>query len=154
MDAIAKPKGCTNFRLRHLLRQVARHYDAEVAKSGLKTTQYSLLSHVLHLGPLRPSDLAQAMGIDASTLTRNLKPLVASGWLVQGEGADARSRLIAITDAGRKKRTEAQRHWRTAQEKLNGLLGIERVVALHALIDESIELLQATGEAEEEEIDD
>ena len=44
------------------MRQVARHYDAEVAKSGLKTTQYSLLSHVLKLGPLRPGDLAQAMG--------------------------------------------------------------------------------------------
>ncbi len=143
MDAIAKPVGCTNFRLRRLLRQVARHYDAEVAKSGLKTTQYSLLSHVLHLGPLRPSDLAQAMGIDASTLTRSMKPLVASGWLAQGDGADARSQLISITDAGRKKRTEAQRHWRKAQEKLNDLLGVERVVALHALVDESMALLRA-----------
>jgi DNA-binding MarR family transcriptional regulator len=153
MDAIAKPQGCTNFRLRRLLRQVARHYDTEVTKSGLKTTQYSLLSHVVHLGPLRPSDLAQAMNIDASTLTRNLKPLVAAGWLTQGEGPDARSRLIAITDAGRKKRSEAQRHWRTAQEKLNGLLGVERVIALHALIDESIALLQPAGAAEEGELD-
>jgi DNA-binding MarR family transcriptional regulator len=154
MDAIAKPQGCTNFRLRRLLRQVARHYDTEVTKSGLKTTQYSLLSHVLHLGPLRPSDLAQAMNIDASTLTRNLKPLVAAGWLTQGEGPDARSRLIAITEAGRKKRSEAQRHWRTAQEKLNTLLGIERVIALHALIDESIALLQPAGAAEEGELDE
>ncbi|MDM0074402.1 MarR family winged helix-turn-helix transcriptional regulator [Variovorax sp. J2P1-59] len=154
MDAIARPQGCTNFRLRRLMRQVARHYDAEVAKSGLKTTQYSLLSHVLHLGPLRPVDLAQAMGIEASTLTRNLKPMVAAGWLTQGDGPDARSRLIAITDEGRKKRTEAQRHWRTAQEKLNEVLGVERVMALHTLIDESIVLLQATGEAEPGEIDE
>jgi len=147
MDAIAKPQGCTNFRLRRLMRQLARHYDAEVAKSGLKTTQYSLLSHVLHLGPLRPVDLAQAMGIEASTLTRNLKPMVAAGWLTQSDGPDARSRLIAITDEGRKKRTEAQRHWRTAQEKLNEVLGVERVIALHTLVDESMELLQATGDA-------
>lgn len=154
MNAIAKPQGCTNFRLRHLMRQVARLYDAEVARSGLKTTQYSLLSHVLHLGPIRPVDLAQAMGVDASTLTRNLKPLVAEGWLVQGEGPDARSRLIEITDEGRRKRAEAQRHWRTAQEKLNELLGVERVLALHALIDESIGVLQATGEDHEGERDD
>jgi len=154
MDAIAKPQGCTNFRLRHLLRHVARHYDAEVAKSGLKTTQYSLLSHVMHLGPLRPSDLALAMGLDASTLTRNLKPLVTAGWLTQSEGADGRSRLIAITEAGRKKRGEAQRHWRAAQEQLNGLLGIERVMALHTLIDESIALLQTTGETDQEDIDE
>ncbi|WP_093161371.1 MarR family winged helix-turn-helix transcriptional regulator [Variovorax sp. YR216] len=154
MNAIAKPQGCTNFRLRHLTRQVGRLYDAEVARSGLKTTQYSLLSHVLHLGPIRPVDLAQAMGVDASTLTRNLKPLITEGWLVQGEGPDARSRLIEITDAGRKKRTEAQRHWRTAQEKLNELLGVERVLALHALIDESIAVLQTAGETLEGDLDD
>jgi DNA-binding MarR family transcriptional regulator len=154
MDAIAKPQGCTNFRLRRLMRQVGRHYDAEVAKSGLKTTQYSLLSNVLHLGPLRPVDLAQAMGIEASTLTRNLKPMVAAGWLTQSEGPDARSRLIAITNEGRKKRTEAQRHWRIAQEKLNETLGIDRVLALHTLIDESIALLQDSGEAGEGEFDE
>ena len=154
MNAIAKPQGCTNFRLRRLMRQVGRHYDAEVAKSGLKTTQYSLLSHVLHLGPLRPVDLAQAMGKEASTLTRNLKPMIAAGWLTQGEGPDARSRLIAITDEGRRKRTEAQRHWRIAQEKLNGLLGVERVVALHALLDESIALLQAAGDDDEGALDE
>lgn len=150
MNATVKPQGCTNFRLRHLMRQVARHYDAEVAKSGLKTTQYSLLSHVLHLGPLRPVDLAQAMGVEASTLTRNLKPMIAAGWLLQGEGPDARSRLIEITDEGREKRAEAQRHWRAAQEQLNEVLGIERVVALHALIDESIELLQIADQLTEE----
>jgi DNA-binding MarR family transcriptional regulator len=154
MNAIAKPQGCTSFRLRHLMRQVARLYDAEVAKSGIKTTQYSLLSNVLHLGPLRPVDLAQAMGIDASTLTRNLKPMIAAGWLLQSEGPDARSRLIEITDDGRKKRTEAQRHWRTAQEKLNELLGVERVMALHVLIDESIALLRSADEVSEGDIDD
>jgi len=154
MNAIAKPQGCTNFKLRHLTRLVARLYDAEVAKSGLKTTQYSLLSHALHLGPIRPVDLAQAMGIEASTLTRNLKPLMAEGWLEQKEGPDARSRLIEITDGGRKKRSEAQRHWRSAQEKLNERLGVERVVALHAMIDECIAVLQADGEANEGELDD
>jgi DNA-binding MarR family transcriptional regulator len=154
MNAVAKPQGCTNFRLRHLVRQVSRHYDAEVAKSGLKTTQYSLLSHVLHLGPIRPGELAKAMGVDASTLTRNLKPMVAAGWLRQGEGSDARSRWVEITDEGRAKRTEAQRHWRDAQEKLNALLGIERVLALHQLVDESIAILQGTDEIAEGEFDE
>jgi DNA-binding MarR family transcriptional regulator len=151
MKAPPKPQGCTNFRLRRLLRQVARLYDAELAKSGLKTTQYSLLSNVLHTGPLRPSDLAKAMNMEPSTLTRNIKPLVAAGWLTQGEGPDLRSRHIAITDEGREKRTEAQQHWLAAQVKLNGLLGIERVNALHALIDESIALLKAGGAAEHTE---
>jgi DNA-binding MarR family transcriptional regulator len=153
MNAIAKPQGCTNFKLRRLMRQVARLYDAEVARSGIKTTQYSLLSQVQQLGPVRPVDLAQALGVDASTLTRNLKPMIAAGLLVQTEGPDGRSRLVEITDAGRSKRAEAQRHWRIAQEKLNDLLGVERVVALHALVDDSIALLQPTGEVPEEELD-
>ncbi len=139
--AVERPRGCTNFRLRQLLRLVSSHYDVEVGKCGLKTTQYSLLSHVLKLGPLRPGDLARAMTMDASTLTRNLKPLQAAGWVEVGEGDDGRSRLVRITESGRLKRTEAQRHWRVAQASLNEKLGLPRVLALHALIDQSLDLL-------------
>lgn len=91
------------------------------------------------------------MKMDASTLTRNLKPLVAAGWVQVGEGVDGRSRLITITDAGREKRQDAQRHWKMAQTSLNRLLGMPRMLALHTLIDESLELLvtPAAGESDE-----
>ncbi|MBS1175770.1 MAG: MarR family transcriptional regulator [Proteobacteria bacterium] len=146
-----KPQGCTNFKLRQLVRRVSQLYDAEVGKAGLKTTQYSLLSHVLRLGPIRPGDLAASMTMDASTLTRNLKPMLAAGWLQMSAGDDGRSRLVHITDAGRDKRAEAQRHWKAAQEGLNQLLGVERVRALHALVDDSLELLDPVpAEAEDE----
>jgi DNA-binding MarR family transcriptional regulator len=145
----AKPRGCTAFKLRQMARRVSQLYDAEVARAGLKTTQYSLLSHVLKLGPIRPGDLAQAMTMDASTLTRNLKPLLAAGWLELLPGVDGRSRSVQITDAGRAKRAEAQRHWKAAQERLNRELGIERVLALHALLDESLERLAADAVDEE-----
>ncbi len=145
MKSAIKPQGCTNFKLRQLMRQVARHYDAELAVSGLKTTQYSLLSHALGLGPLRPGELARAMGLSASTLTRNLQPMVEAGWLSLEAGADARSRTVQITEAGRAKRTEAQRHWRDAQESLNALLGVDTVLALHTLIDQSSARLRAAN---------
>lgn len=141
MDTSVKPRGCTNLKLRQLSRVVTRHYDAYVAATGLKNTQYSLLSHVVLLGPIRPSDLAQRMRLDASTLTRNLQPLVAQGWLRQGPGEDARSRLVEATDEGRAKRAEAQRAWKQAQLALNARLGSKRVAALHALIDDCIERL-------------
>jgi DNA-binding MarR family transcriptional regulator len=136
-----RPQGCTNFKLRQLVRRVSQLYDAELAKAGLKTTQYSLLSHVLKLGPIRPVDLAAAMTMDASTLTRNLKPLVAAGWLELQPGDDGRSRSVHITPAGRDKRAEAQRHWRAAQERLNQQLGADTVTSLHALADQSLERL-------------
>ena len=145
-----KPQGCTNMKLRQLMRRVTQHYDAEVGKTGLKGTQYSLLSHVFKLGPLRPGDLARAMKVDASTLTRNLKPLVAAGWLTLEAGSDGRSRLVSITDSGREKRAEAQRRWRVAQEGINQILGVDQVLALHALIDESLERLSPLPGADDE----
>ena len=139
--AAVRPQGCTNLKLRQLMRRVAQRYDAEVGQVGLKGTQYSLLSHVIKLGPIRPVDLAAGMNVDASTLSRNLKPLVAAGGGTLEPGADARSRLVQATDAGRDKRIEAQRRWRAAQEGLNAALGPQRVIALHALIDEAMQAL-------------
>jgi len=145
MEARVKPRGCTNLKLRQLSRLVSRHYDAYVASTGLKNTQYSLLSHVALAGPIRPSDLAQRMRIDASTLTRNLQPLIVQGWLALGPGEDARSRLVSVTETGRAKRAEGQRAWKQAQLALNERLGEARIVALHALVDECMQSLEEAG---------
>jgi DNA-binding MarR family transcriptional regulator len=137
-----QPRGCTNFKTRQLSRLLSRHYDAELAKAGIKTTQYSLLTHVLRLGPITPGDLAREMGLDASTLTRNMQPMVASGWVLQDPGSDARSRSISITADGRDKQGEAQQHWKVAQRSINAILGVARVNALHQLLDDCLPLLE------------
>jgi DNA-binding MarR family transcriptional regulator len=136
-----QPQGCTNLKLRQLMRRVAQVYDLEVGKCGLKGTQYSLLSHVVLLGPVRPVDLAAAMKVTPSTLSRNLQPMVAAGWLEVLAGEDARSRLVVATAAGRDKRVEAQRRWKTAQLGINATLGADNVVALHGLIDAALQRL-------------
>jgi DNA-binding MarR family transcriptional regulator len=141
-------RGCTHDKLRRLMRRLAAHYDARLRAVGLKTTQYSLLARVVHLGPVRPVDLAAAMGLDASTLTRNLRPLIDAGWVEQTAGPDARSRLVNPTQAGREKLSEARLHWRAAQAALNNQIGPDRVAGLHALIDESLALLPADPSAE------
>jgi DNA-binding MarR family transcriptional regulator len=142
-DAVATPQGCTNLKLRQLGRMVGRHYEAFVAPTGLKGTQYSLLSHVVKLGPLRAGDLAAAMQLEASTLTRNLQPLLRDGLLVmQPDPDDARSRLVVATSAGHDLRAKAQRAWKQAQLALNDKLGVARVAALHVLLDECRALLE------------
>ena len=135
---VPAPNGCSSFKLRQLSRRVSQHFDHIVGAAGLKTTQYSLLSHIVKLGPVRPGELAAQMEMDASTLTRNLRPLVDQGWVAVGAGVDARSRCVTITPAGRAKRTEAQREWKRAQTALNARLGAEAVVRLHALIDKCL----------------
>jgi DNA-binding MarR family transcriptional regulator len=147
METPVKPQGCTNLKLRQLDRVVTRHYDAYLSAAGIKNTQYSLLSHVAALGPIRPSDLAQRMGLDASTLTRNLQPLVSQGWLRMGPGDDARSRLIEATKEGHAKRSEAKREWKRAQLALNARLGAKQVAALHSLIESCMNDLTESADA-------
>jgi len=126
---------------------VNRHYDQYLSAVGLKGTQYALLSCVVKLGPLRPGDLARQLQMDASTLSRNLQPMVAQGWLRVGAGDDARSRLVEATPAGVALRAEAQRAWKAAQTALNQRLGLEQVAALHDLLDASIGMLDEGREA-------
>ncbi|WP_345798578.1 MarR family winged helix-turn-helix transcriptional regulator [Castellaniella sp. MT123] len=141
MNTSVKPQGCTNLKLRQLTRMVTRHYDRHVSETGLKNTQYALLSYIVELGPIRPGDLARRMHMDASTLTRNMQPLVAHGWLKIGAGSDARCRLVEATAAGQTKRSETRHVWKEAQVALNERLGVERIAALHDLLDACIKCL-------------
>ena len=137
----AAPWGCSAKKLRQLSRRVSQYFDLSLAQAGLKTTQYSLLSQILTLGPLRPRDLAVAMEMGASTLTRNLQPLVAQQWVTVGPGQDRRSRLVSITALGRKKCAQSQRAWSRAQSAFVEHMGQERVGRLHAIIDECLQHL-------------
>ncbi|MBL8324476.1 MAG: winged helix-turn-helix transcriptional regulator [Rubrivivax sp.] len=143
--AAARPQGCTHLKLRQLGRLVARHYEAHVAPTGLRNMQYSLLSHVVKLGPLHMGALAAAMRLDASTLSRNLAPLVARGLVEVGAGADQRSRLVGATLAGQALREDAQQAWKRAQLALGQRLGEARVAALHTALDEAMRLLESDG---------
>lgn len=134
----AAPKGCSSLKLRQLSRRVSQLFDAEVSSAGLKTTQYSLLSHVVRLGPVRPGQLAAVMEMDASTLTRNLQPLLTQGWVQVGPGDDGRSRQVEVTPAGRAMHAQARKAWQRAQQGFNARMGAERVARLHAVIDECL----------------
>ena len=145
--ATATPRGCSSQKVRRLSRRLSQHFDRVVGEAGLKTTQYTLLCHIVDLGPVQPRDLAVSVGIDASTLTRNLQPLVAAGWVEVGEGDDARSRSVVATAAGREKRVEARRAWKRAQLSFNGRVGSDVVARLHAVVDECMALLDESERA-------
>ena len=71
--------GCTCFKLRRLTRRVTAVYDRALAAAGIRVTQYSVLGHVRRLKGASISELADALDMDRTTLTRNLKPLLDSG---------------------------------------------------------------------------
>lgn len=138
---MSSAEDCAYDTLRRLARSVANHFDSELAKAGLKTTQAGLLSEILRLQPVRPGELARALDIDPSTLTRTLRPLTAAGWVELGAGRDARCRSIRVTESGRAKQAQAHRHLRTARRSLNAKLGPRRLAELKSLMDESLGIL-------------
>jgi DNA-binding MarR family transcriptional regulator len=139
-DISDKPLGCTCFKLRKLTRAMSRVYDQHMAAVGLKTTQYSVLANVAREA-LPVAELAERLGTERTTLTRNLKPLIEAQWVTLEAGADSRQRIVTITDAGRAKVKDAYVAWRAAQSALESLLGTAAVRALHTQLDTTLNQL-------------
>lgn len=139
-EIIDKPLGCTCFKLRKLTRTMSRLYDQHMAAVGLKTTQYSVLTNVAKEA-LPVAELAERLGTERTTLTRNLKPLIEAQWVTLEAGADSRQRIVTITDAGRAKVKQAYVAWRAAQSALEDLLGTAAVRTLHTQLDATLNQL-------------
>ena len=142
--------GCTCFKLRRLTRRVTAVYDRALAAAGIRVTQYSVLSHVRRLKGTSISELADALDMDRTTLTRNLKPLVHAGWVeILPSEQDTRMRTVHITTAGDAQFQAARAHWRRAQAEVNATIGGGELIALHGLIDRYLPLFRpARGESE------
>jgi len=125
---------CTCFRLRRTARRVSQHYDHALAAAGLSVNQYSILRRS-EAAARTVGDLAETLGMDRTTLTRNLRPLLEAGWLVESRGTDGRQRLIALTAAGRQRIDLAMPLWRQAQATLQSRLGEHAVLRLHDDLD-------------------
>jgi DNA-binding MarR family transcriptional regulator len=130
---------CAHANLRKAMRVVSQAYDAALRPSGLKATQFTLLAVLAGQGALPLTRLSDILVMDRTTLTRNLKPLMAKGWLEEGREKDERIRLISITDAGREVVADATPRWADAQSQITKGLGEGRVTGLigdlNALVD-------------------
>ncbi len=133
-------RGCTCARLRKLARRLTRIYDAHLAGEGIKVTQYSLLVNIGR-GEKTLSELAAAMDMERTTLTRNLAPLEAQGWVKTKPGEDPRNRMVSITAAGKRKIEAVFPLWRKAQHEVELILGQSRVGGLHQEVDRALAAL-------------
>ena len=112
---------CLCAALRQASRAVTRIYDAELRGTGLRSTQHSLLRLLGRVGEVRQGDLGEMASLDETTLTRNLRPLEKSGWVTIRAGSDRREKLVAITDAGKKKSSRPVRRGRGLRNGCGGL---------------------------------
>lgn len=114
---------CICTHLRRAARGVSRHYDEALEGFGINVAQFSLLRHLRRLDQPSISTLAEAMGLDRSTLGRNLRVLEAEGLVALAEGRDLRNRLVLLTAQGHERLRLAEPAWEAAQTRLVTTLG-------------------------------
>lgn len=107
---------CVGQGLRRAARAVTRRYDAALRPAGLTLGQFSILAMVTGAGPVALGVLAARLGMDRTTMSRDLAPLQKRG-LVESriDPGDRRSRKLATTPEGRLTLDAASPLWAKAQ---------------------------------------
>jgi DNA-binding MarR family transcriptional regulator len=138
---------CTN--LRRTARAISNIYDAALAPTGIKITQFSLLRAVQRHEPIAISVLAEEMALDRTTLARNLAPLQRDRLLALSAGSDQRVTEVRLTNAGRDAIERAVPLWKKTQHEVSRLLAPGRIARLYDISREAstaAEKFTASGE--------
>jgi DNA-binding MarR family transcriptional regulator len=131
-------RSCACHKVRMVARAVTRTYDEVLRPTGLRATQLALLVAVATGEAASIAALAEVLGMDRSTLTRNLGPLESEGLVAIGREGWRRSRRLEITRQGRERLREALPLWKKAQEALKSQLGERAWNAAHASLESLI----------------
>lgn len=132
---------CTCAMLRRASRRVTQVYDQALKPHGLRLNQYSLLANLLRNEDISITDLAERLDMERTTLTRNLKPLEAAGWLRVKAGPDRRSRALEITPEGRAVVEQAFPAWQQAERSFRKSMGREESAELRQLLGTAMSAL-------------
>lgn len=123
---------CVAGNLRRVSRAVAKVYDAALKPSGLRGTQFNLMTAIIIMGPVAISKLAEVLVMDRTTLTRNLGPIQKQGLVDISPGDDQRTRIVEMTLEGKQIYQQALPLWDKAQNEMAGKLGNDRIKSLLA----------------------
>jgi DNA-binding MarR family transcriptional regulator len=128
---------CNSGAVRKASRRLSHMYDTALAPTGLKITQYSILSELARQGSALPTvrELAEILVMDRSTLGQNLRPLVRDRFItLLSAPTDRRIRLIAMTKKGLAKLDEASNYWKIAQDRFEAVFGNQKAEDLRAVL--------------------
>ena len=135
-DLEAIGRTCFALHARMTARLLSRSYEAALRPLGLKLPQFGILGAIGHGTTASETVLAERLGLERTTLVRNLKVLTQNGWIepLPGEGRGLRHRL---TPAGQAILEAAIPLWQQAQSQVEARLqdveGDEARKAMRAL---------------------
>jgi len=123
-------ENCVCFNLRWVTRAVTQFFDAEMRRHGIRPTQGSILLALNARESWTMAELSDWLGLERTTLVRNLQPLQRDG-LAQAVGGGRGSRVeLSITAKGRKQIEKFMPAWRSAQNAVVKTLGDRRWSAI------------------------
>jgi len=122
---------CACMNLRKTARLIAQFYDRRLQPSGLRTTQFTLLVTLGCHAPVSVTNLAEHLGMDRTTLTRNLRLLGREGLIHEQKGEDARVRMLCLTKKAQALITKTRPFWEKAQSEFLEKFGKRRWRKLH-----------------------
>jgi len=117
---------------------VTKFYDNAFRPLGLRATQLSVLLAVAFSRAVSIASLSRMLGMDRSTLTRNLRPLEEKGLVALGPEGHHRSRTLSITSKGDQLVHKAVPLWEKTQQKLREQLRKPHWTNFHAELDHLI----------------
>jgi DNA-binding MarR family transcriptional regulator len=110
-------RDCRCLSARSVAQELTRAYDDALRPHGITINQFSVLAALMIADKLPLGELAKHIGVDRTTMTRNLALCERMGWVRLDTGGDRRVRLVRISDAGRAVAVGALPAWRAAQQK-------------------------------------
>jgi DNA-binding MarR family transcriptional regulator len=114
---------CALASTRRAARLLTQLYDSYLAEYGIEAAQFALLMMVDAMAERGQAGIAQALGMDKTTLSRNLKVLRQRGWVEsEASSGDGRRRELSLTAEGGAMLAKARHGWRRAQEAFRGQL--------------------------------
>jgi DNA-binding MarR family transcriptional regulator len=130
----AECRNCLCMASRSAARGITAVFDRRLRPHGVRATQFTILTTLMLRGATPVGALANFLGMDRTTLTRNAAVLAARGWVAAApHGEDARSHVLKVTSSGQAKAREALPAWRKAQESVSNAFGARGVAALRRL---------------------
>jgi len=128
---------CHCMALRRAARRISEMYDAMLAPTGLRATQFAIFAALRATDGLSVKELADKLDLDRTTTGKNLRPLERDGLVaVRVSGADRRSRAIALTAAGRSRFGAALPLWTQAQAQFEARNGQRKTRKLRSELSE------------------
>ena len=123
---------CVCFNLRRVARVVTHLFDAEMRRHGIRSTQGSVLFALHATGPSNMAELSEVLGMERTTLLRNLQPLQRDGLVTVEGGGHGGYVELSLSAKGRKQIEKLAPAWESAQSIAVQVLGEKRWSALLA----------------------